>query len=263
MALAAKQRRTGRMSETWLEEIKERQLLIDTEGERIGRINGLTVLEIGDSVFGTPARITSTVYAGSEGVTDIEREVDLGKSIHSKGVLILTGYLGHKYGQEFPVTISANIAIEQSYGHIDGDSASMAELCALISAIAKLPINQGIAITGSMNQHGEVQSIGGVNEKIEGFYRLCKDKGLTGKQGVIIPKTNTINLMLAPEVIQAVANEQFAIYAVENIDQAIEILMSHPAGEITRTGRYPRKSIHGMVLDKLSAFSDLLNGAEE
>lgn len=263
MALAAKQRRTGRMSEAWLEEIKERQLLIDTEGEKIGNINGLTVLEIGDSVFGTPARITATVYAGSQGVTDIEREVDLGKSIHSKGVLILTGYLGHKYGQEFPVTISANIAIEQSYGHIDGDSASMAELCALISAIANLPINQGIAITGSMNQHGEVQSIGGVNEKIEGFYRLCKDKGLTGKQGVIIPKTNMINLMLAPEVIEAVKNDMFVIYAVENVDQAFEVLMAQPAGEISRTGRYPRKSIHGLVLDKLSAFSDLLNGAEE
>jgi lon-related putative ATP-dependent protease len=263
MALAAKERRTGRMSEAWLEEIKERQLLIDTEGGQIGKINGLTVLEIGDSVFGTPARISATVYAGSQGVTDIEREVDLGKSIHSKGVLILTGYLGHKYGQKFPVTISANIAIEQSYGHIDGDSASMAELCALISAIANLPISQGLAITGSMNQHGEVQSIGGVNEKIEGFYRLCKDKGLTGEQGVIIPKTNTINLMLAPDVIQAVADGQFAIYAVENTDQAIEILMAQPAGEISRTGRYPRKSIHGMVLDKLSAFSDLINGAEE
>jgi lon-related putative ATP-dependent protease len=263
MALAAKQRRTGRMSEAWLEEIKERQLLIDTEGGQIGKINGLTVLEIGDSVFGTPARISATVYAGSLGVTDIEREVDLGKSIHSKGVLILTGYLGHKYGQNFPLTISANIAIEQSYGHIDGDSASMAELCALISAIAKLPINQGFAITGSMNQHGEVQSIGGVNEKIEGFYRLCKDKGLTGQQGVIIPRTNTINLMLAPEIIQAVADEQFAIYAVDNIDQAIEILMGRSAGEISRTGRYPRKSIHGLVLDKLSAFSELINGVEE
>ncbi|MGB1262913.1 MAG: AAA family ATPase [Cognaticolwellia sp.] len=263
MALAAKQRRTGRMSEAWLEEIKERQLLIDTEGSQVGKINGLTVLEIGDSVFGTPARITATVYAGSQGVTDIEREVDLGKSIHSKGVLILTGYLGHKYGQNFPVTISANIAIEQSYGHIDGDSASMAELCALISAIANLPIDQGIAITGSMNQHGEVQSIGGVNEKIEGFYRLCKDKGLTGQQGVIVPKTNMINLMLAPDVIQAVSDKQFNIYAVDNIDQAVEVLMGQPAGEISRTGRYPRKSIHGLVLDKLSAFSDLLNGAEE
>lgn len=263
MALAAKQRRTGRMSEAWLEEIKERQLLIDTDGEKVGNINGLTVLEIGDSVFGTPARITATVYAGSNGVTDIEREVDLGKSIHSKGVLILTGYLGHKYGQNFPVTISANIAIEQSYGHIDGDSASMAELCALISAIANLPIAQGIAITGSMNQHGEVQSIGGANEKIEGFYRLCKDKGLTGKQGVIIPKTNEINLMLAPEVIQAVENDMFSIYAVENIDQAVEVLMGLPAGEMSRTGRYPKKSIHGLVLNKLSAFSELINGVEE
>ncbi|TWX56283.1 ATP-binding protein [Colwellia hornerae] len=263
LALAAKQRRTGRMSEAWLGEIKEKQVLIDTQGHHIGKVNGLTVLEIGDSVFGTPARITATVYAGSEGVTDIEREVDLGKSIHSKGVLLLTGYLGHKYGQGFPVSISANLAIEQSYGHIDGDSASMAELCALISAIALLPIKQGFAITGSINQHGGVQSIGGVNEKIEGFYRLCKEEGLTGKQGVIIPRTNVNNLMLADDVIEAVKNNQFAIHAVEDIDQAIELLMNEPAGKISSTGRYPRKSIHGLVLNKLSLFSDLLNGADE
>jgi lon-related putative ATP-dependent protease len=263
LALAAKQRRTGRMSEAWLGEIKEKQVLIDTEGHHVGKVNGLTVLEIGDSVFGTPARITATVYAGSEGVTDIEREVDLGKSIHSKGVLLLTGYLGHKYGQGFPVSISANLAIEQSYGHIDGDSASMAELCALISAISLLPIQQGLAITGSINQHGGVQSIGGVNEKIEGFYRLCQDEGLTGKQGVIIPRTNVNNLMLADDVIEAVKNNQFAIYAVEDIDQALELLMNQPAGEISRTGRYPRKSIHGLVLNKLSLFSDLLNGTDE
>jgi len=263
LALAAKQRRTGRMSEAWLSEIKEKQVLIDIEGQHVGKVNGLTVLEIGDSVFGTPARITATVYAGSEGVTDIEREVDLGKSIHSKGVLLLTGYLGHKYGQGFPVSISANLAIEQSYGHIDGDSASMAELCALISAISLLPIDQSLAITGSINQHGGVQSIGGVNEKIEGFYRLCKDEGLTGKQGVIIPRTNANNLMLADEVIEAVKNNQFAIYAVDDIDQALELLMNESAGEISRTGRYPRKSIHGLVLNKLSLFSDLLNGADE
>lgn len=263
LALAAKQRRTGRMSEAWLGEIKEKQVLIDTQGHHIGKVNGLTVLEIGDSVFGTPARITATVYAGSEGVTDIEREVDLGKSIHSKGVLLLTGYLGHKYGQGFPVSISANLAIEQSYGHIDGDSASMAELCALISAISLLPIKQGFAITGSINQHGGVQSIGGVNEKIEGFYRLCKDEGLTGQQGVIIPRTNVNNLMLADDVIEAVKNNQFAIHAVEDIDQAIELLMNEPAGKISSTGRYPRKSIHGLVLNKLSLFSDLLTGADE
>ncbi|MFD2166056.1 Lon protease family protein [Thalassotalea euphylliae] len=263
LALAAKQRRTGRLSETWLSEIKERQVLISTDGSYVGKVNGLTVLEIGDSVFGTPARITATVYAGSNGVTDIEREVDLGKSIHSKGVLLLTGYLGHKYGQDFPVSISANIAIEQSYGHIDGDSASMAELCALISAITKLPIDQSIAITGSINQHGEVQSVGGVNEKIEGFYRLCKDKGLTGKQGVIIPKTNVINLMLEQDVIDAVNAGNFHIYAVECIDQAIEILMSTSAGTINKTGRYPRKSIHGLALDKLNKFASILDGAEE
>jgi len=263
LALNAKQRRTGRMSETWLSEIKERQVLINTQGQKIAKVNGLTVLEIGDSVFGTPARITATVYAGSEGVTDIEREVDLGKSIHSKGVLLLTGYLGHKYGQGLPVTISANIAIEQSYGHIDGDSASMAELCALISAITLLPIDQGLAITGSINQHGEVQSIGGVNEKIEGFYQLCKDTGLTGSQGVIVPMTNMINLMLSQEVINAVEQGQFSIYAVEDIDQALELLMNTTAGEMNRTGRYPRKSIHAMVLDKLANFSELLTGGDE
>ncbi len=263
LALAAKQRRTGRLSEAWLSEIKEQQVLISTEGQQIGKVNGLTVLEIGDSVFGTPARITATVYAGTQGVTDIEREVELGKSIHSKGVLLLTGYLGHKYGQTFPVSISANIAIEQSYGHIDGDSASMAELCALISAITHLPIAQSIAITGSINQHGEVQSIGGVNEKIEGFFQLCLDKGLTGSQGVIIPKTNVINLMLCDEVINAVKNEQFSIFAVEDIDQALEILMANQAGKINKTGRYPRKSIHALALDKLSAFAEMLNGHEE
>ncbi len=262
-AHAAKQRRTGRLSETWHSEITERQVLIDTQGKNIGKVNGLTVLEIGDSVFGTPARISATVYAGSEGVTDIEREVDLGKSIHSKGVLLLTGYLGHKYGQSFPVTISANIAIEQSYGHIDGDSASMAELCALISAVTNLPIDQSIAITGSINQHGEVQSIGGVNEKIEGFYRLCKDNGLTGQQGVIIPATNVVNLMLSAEVIEAVEQGKFSIFAVEDIDQSLEILMAEQAGELSSTGRYPRKSIHGLALDKLSAFENLLNGSDE
>jgi predicted ATP-dependent protease len=238
-------------------------VLISTEGEQVGQVNGLTVLEIGDSVFGTPARITTTVYAGTQGVTDIEREVELGKSIHSKGVLLLTGYLGHKYGQTFPVSISANIAIEQSYGHIDGDSASMAELCALISSITQLPIDQSIAITGSINQHGEVQSIGGVNEKIEGFFKLCLDKGLTGEQGVIIPKTNVINLMLSDDVISAVKAKQFFIYAVDVIDQSLEILMKTPAGEISKTGRYPRKSIHGLALSKLSAFAALINGDEE
>ncbi|MEW6989507.1 AAA family ATPase [Colwelliaceae bacterium 6441] len=262
-ALAAQERRKGRISEAWLSEIKEEQVLISTQGKQVGKVNGLTVLEIGDSVFGTPARITATVYVGSHGITDIEREVDLGKSIHSKGVLLLSGYIGHKYGQNFPVALSANIAIEQSYGHIDGDSASMAELCALVSAISHLPIDQSIAITGSMNQHGEVQSIGGVNEKIEGFYRLCKDKGLTGTQGVIIPKTNVINLMLCDEVINAVDRGDFHVYAVDNVDQSLEILMGQNAGAMNSVGRYPRKSIHALVLNKLSHLSELLDGSED
>ncbi|WP_068547483.1 Lon protease family protein [Thalassotalea crassostreae] len=262
-ALASKSRRSGRLSETWMEEIKEEQVLISTDGEAVGKVNGLTVLEIGDSVFGTPARISATVYAGAQGVTDIEREAELGKSIHSKGVLLLIGYLGHKYGKKFPLSISANIAIEQSYGHIDGDSASMAELCALISSITELPVNQQIAITGSMNQHGEVQSIGGVNEKIEGFYRLCRDKGLTGEQGVIIPKTNKINLMLNKEVIDAVERGEFTIYAVDNVDQALEILLGLEAGKIKRGGSYARKSIHGMALAKLKHLSDMINGSDD
>ena len=186
----------------------------------------------------------------------------ISRSIHSKGVLLLIGYLGHKYGQGFPLSISANIAIEQSYGHIDGDSASMAELCVLISSITKLPIKQSLAITGSINQHGEVQSIGGVNEKIEGFYRLCRDKGLTGEQGVIIPKTNKMNLMLDPDVIEAVAKGQFSIYAVENIDQALELLFGQEAGQMKRDGSYPRRSIHGLAMDKLSYLSEMINGSE-
>ncbi|MDN3652561.1 AAA family ATPase [Thalassotalea ponticola] len=262
-ALAAKQRRSGRLSETWLQEIKEEQVLISTQGTAVGKVNGLTVLEIGDSVFGTPARISATVYAGAQGVTDIEREAELGKSIHSKGVLLLIGYLGHKYGQGFPLSISANIAIEQSYGHIDGDSASMAELCALISSITGMPIKQEIAITGSMNQHGGVQSIGGVNEKIEGFYRLCKDKGLTGEQGVIIPKTNMMNLMLDDDVIEAVKNNMFSIYAVDNVDQALEILLDENAGTAKRDGSYPKKSIHGRSMARLQALSELINGSDE
>ena len=170
-AIAGKEYRTGQLSENMLSDIKEGHTLIATSGTAIGKVNGLTVLHIGDTAFGTPARITSTVYAGADGVIDVEREVELGKSIHSKGVMLLTGYLGNKYAQHFSLTLSANIAIEQNYGFIDGDSASLAELCALLSAVTQLPVDQSIALTGSINQHGEVQAIGGVNEKIEGFFK--------------------------------------------------------------------------------------------
>ena len=262
-ALAGKQYRTGRISEGFLEDIQEGQILIDTDGLAVGKINGLTVLEIGDTAFGTPARISATVFAGSSGVVDIEREVELGKAIHSKGVLLLTGYLGAKYAREFPLTLSANIAMEQSYGHIDGDSASLAEVCALVSAITDIPIKQSLAVTGSINQHGQVQAIGGVNEKIEGYFRLCQSRGLTGEQGVVIPASNQLNLVLQDDVVAAVAAGQFHIYIVRNVDEALELLLGESAGERNSRDQYPKKSINGKALARLSEIAELVNGSAE
>ena len=260
-ALQGKQHRTGRISEGFLEDIQEGQILIDTEGLAVGKINGLTVLEIGDTAFGTPARVSATVFAGSSGVIDIEREVELGKAIHSKGVLLLTGYLGAKYARQFPLTLSANIAMEQSYGHIDGDSASLAEVCALISAITDIPIKQSLAVTGSINQHGQVQAIGGVNEKIEGFFRLCQSRGLTGEQGVIIPASNQLNLVLRDEVIAAVAQQKFHIYVVKTVDEALGLLTGEEAGERNRRGQYPKKSVNGRAMQRLAEIAELVNGS--
>lgn len=262
-ALAGKQYRTGQISESFMTEIKEGHVLIQTEGTQVGCVNGLTVLHIGDTSFGTPARITATVYAGSDGIVDIEREADLGKSIHSKGVMLLTGYLGNKYAQDFALTLSANIAIEQSYGSIDGDSASLAELCALVSAITRLPINQGIALTGSINQHGEVQAIGGVNEKIEGFFKLCQMRGLNGAQGVIVPQSNVHNLVLNAQVLEAVEKGLFSIYAVSTVDQAFEVLLGKQAGELSAKGTYGKDTIHDLALRRLSHFAEVINGGVE
>ncbi|EGM76470.1 Putative ATP-dependent protease [Rheinheimera sp. A13L] len=263
MALEGKQYRTGRISESFLEDIQEGQILIDTDDWAVGKINGLTVLEIGDTAFGTPARISTTVFAGSTGVVDIEREVELGKSIHSKGVMLLTGYLGAKYAQHFPLTLSANIAMEQSYGLIDGDSASLAEVCALISGIADIPITQSLAVTGSINQHGQVQAIGGVNEKIEGFFRLCESRGLTGKQGCIIPASNQLNLVLNDEVIKAVEQGQFHIYVVKGVDEALELLMDMPAGERNSKGQYPKRTINYLALRRLEEIAEIVNGSSD
>lgn len=260
-ALKGKQHRTGRISEGFLEDIQEGQILIDTDGLAVGKINGLTVLEIGDTAFGTPARISATVFAGSSGVIDIEREVELGKAIHSKGVLLLTGYLGAKYAREFPLTLSANIAMEQSYGHIDGDSASLAEVCALLSAITDIPIKQSLAVTGSINQHGQVQAIGGVNEKIEGYFRLCQSRGLTGEQGVIIPASNQLNLVLNDEVISAVKQHKFHIYVVKTVDEALTLLTGVEAGEKNSRGQYPKKSVNGRALVRLADIAEIVNGA--
>jgi predicted ATP-dependent protease len=262
-ALTAREHRNGRLSQAILEEMLDGTILIDTQGEAIGKINGLTVLEIGGSSFGAPARITTTVYPGSRGIVDIEREAELGQAIHSKGVMILTGYLGHSYAQQFPLAISASIAIEQSYGYIDGDSASLAELCCLISALTRIPIKQSFAVTGSINQYGEVQAVGGVNEKIEGYFRLCQARGLNGEHAAIIPAANKRNLMLKQEVIDAVAKGLFAIYAVASVDETLELLTGQLAGEVNEEGLYPENSINFKAISRLKEISDLSSDDEK
>ncbi|MCX7099863.1 MAG: ATP-binding protein [Methylococcales bacterium] len=256
-ALAAREYRNGRLSQAILEEMLDGTILIDTEGEAIGKINGLTVLEVGGSSFGAPARITTTVSPGSRGIVDIEREAELGQAIHSKGVMILTGYLGHTYAQQFPLAISASIAIEQSYGYIDGDSASLAELCCLISALTRTPIKQAFAVTGSINQYGEVQAIGGVNEKIEGYFRLCQARGLNGQHAAIIPAANKRNLMLKQEVIDAVAQGLFAIFAVASVDETLELLTGQAAGKANEEGLYPDNTINFRAISRLKEISDM------
>ena len=232
--LDGRDQRLGRISRRLLDEMLEGIILIGTEGEAVGRVNGLTVLEVGGSRFGMPARFTSTVSPGRRGVVDIEREVELGQAIHSKGVMILSGYLAHQYAQDFPLAISATVALEQSYGYVDGDSAALAELLALVSALTGLPIRQDLAVTGSINQYGEVQAVGGVNEKIEGFFHLCDARRLTGSQGVVIPGANVANLMLGSQVIDAVSRQQFAIYPVTSVEQALRLFTGKPAGEVNR-----------------------------
>jgi len=230
-------------------------LMVDLAGAVAGQVNGLSIYEIGDFSFGKPSRITSRVFLGKTGIVNIEREAKLSGRIYNKGVLILEGYLGGTYAQNQALSLSASIAFEQSYGEIEGDSASAAELIALISAIAELPVRQNIAITGSINQRGEIQPIGGVNEKIEGFFAVCKNRGLTGDQGVIIPRLNIKNLMLRKDVVDAVRNGTFRIYAVASINEALEILMGLPAGERKADGSYPEDTINFLVDNRLKAMS--------
>ncbi|SDR78567.1 Predicted ATP-dependent protease [Halopseudomonas xinjiangensis] len=250
-ALRAKETRTGRVSARIREDMLSGVILIDTDGAAVGKCNGLTVLEVGDSVFGVPARISATVYPGGNGIVDIEREVNLGQPIHSKGVMILTGYLGSRFAQHFPLEISASIALEQSYGYVDGDSASLGEVCALISALSRTPLKQSFAITGSINQFGEVQAVGGVNEKIEGFFRLCQARGLTGEQGAIIPHSNVPNLMLDQSVLDAVKEGLFAIYAVRHVDEAMALLSGQEVGSANDRGEYPAGSVNALVVERL------------
>jgi len=257
-AIDAQIQRADRMREKIQESILREINLISTEGEKIGQINGLSVYTLGSFTFGKPTRITAQISLGKGKVIDIEREVDMGGPIHSKGVLILAGFLRGRYAQDVPLSLSASLVFEQSYGGVDGDSASSPELYALLSSIAEVPLKQNLAVTGSINQHGQVQAIGGVNHKIEGFYDICKTRGLTGDQGVIIPKSNVKHLMLRKDVIESVKSGEFHIYPVENIDEGIEILTGIKAGECDEEGAYPEGTINAMVKSRLESMAKRL-----
>ena len=251
-ALEAKIYRSNLIEERLQEMIDRGSLMIDTQGEVVGQVNGLAVFALGDYMFGKPSRITASTSMGRAGVINIEREADLSGNMHNKGVLILSGYLRKKYAQDKPLAMSASIAFEQSYSGVDGDSASSTEIYALLSSLAEVPVRQDIAVTGSMNQKGEVQAIGGVNQKIEGFYDCCRHKGLTGSQGVMIPKSNLRDLMLRKDVVEAVREGRFRIYAVGTIDEGIEILTGKPAGTQQADGSYPEGTINFLVERKLT-----------
>jgi len=254
------------MIEEHIQEMVDRgTLMIDVDGKVVGQVNGLAVYSLGDYMFGKPSRITVSTSMGRAGIINIEREADLSGSTHNKGVLILSGYMRKKYAQDKPLTISASIAFEQSYGGVDGDSASSTEIYALLSSISDIPIKQYIAVTGSVNQKGEIQAIGGVNQKIEGFYDCCRHKGLNNKQGVIIPKSNVKDLMLRKDVVEAVTKGLFHIYQVETIDEGIEILTGKSAGKRKDDGNYPEGTINYIVDQKLKKLAEGLKkfAAEE
>jgi lon-related putative ATP-dependent protease len=232
--------------------------LIDTHEQKVGQVNGLSVMGLGDFAFGTPSRVTASIGLGREGVIDIEREAKMGGPIHTKGVLILSGYINDKYAREKPLSLSARLVFEQNYGGVEGDSASSTELYSILSALSGLPIKQNLAVTGSVNQKGEVQAIGGVNEKIEGFFEVCKAKGLSGEQGVMIPESNVQNLMLKEEVLEAVKAGQFSIYSVKSIDEGIAVLTGAKAGQRRPDGTYEKGTVNYLVDKALSEMADKL-----
>lgn len=254
--------RSNRVEEKLQELIDTGVILISTEDKVVGQVNGLSVMDFGDISFGKPSRITAVTYAGEKGIINIEREVEMSGSIHDKGVLILSGYLGEKFAQEFPMSLSASICFEQLYDGVEGDSASSTELYALLSSLAEVPIKQFIAVTGSVNQRGEIQPIGGVNEKIEGFFQTCKARGLKGNEGVMIPHQNVVNLMLSDEVIEAVKNGEFHIYAIKNVIEGIELLTGMPAGEKNENDEYPEETIFYKVQKKLEKYARIMEETE-
>ncbi|MFW2372843.1 MAG: Lon protease family protein [Gammaproteobacteria bacterium] len=254
-AIKAQVGRTERIQHLIQDDIHRGTLLIDTDGEAVGQINGLSVFDVGKYSFGQPSRITATVHLGDGKIINIEREVDLSGSIHDKGVLILSALLASRYTRTTPLSFSASITFEQSYGRIDGDSASLAELCVLISAVTHVPLKQSFAVTGSLNQQGHIQAIGGVNEKLEGFYDVCKMRGLTGQQGCIIPEVNVKNLILRQDIVDAIENNQFSIYPVTHFEQALEILTGTTAGELLADGNYEKGSLNDRLVNKMCEFA--------
>ncbi len=256
-ALIKRIERVKKYDARYTQMIQDNALLINTQGREVGQINGLTVMTIGDYTFGKPAKITVNTYTGKSGIVNIEREVELSGSSHSKGVLILTGYLGEMFAQDIPLCLTASICFEQLYNGVDGDSASSTELYALLSSLSGIPINQSIAVTGSVNQKGQIQPIGGVNEKIEGFFQICKLRGLTGEHGVMIPIQNVNNLQLSDEVVEAVKNKKFHIYSVSNIEEGIEVLTGVPAGKKDKDGKFPAGTVNYMVYEKLKKYAKI------
>lgn len=252
-----------RLYEEKLDEMLEEDvIMIDVTGREIGQINGLAVLDLGSYAFGNPSRITATTYIGKSGIVNIEKEARMSGQTHDKGVQIITGYLGQTYAQKFPLSLSCRVCFEQNYNGIDGDSASSTELYCILSSLSELPIRQDLAVTGSVNQKGEIQAIGGVTYKIEGFFDLCKKRGLTGKQGVIIPVSNVRDLVLKEEVVEAVKEGLFHIYPISTIDQGIELLMEREAGKKDTDGNFPPESVHGLVWQKLKDFHKRSEAAE-
>ena len=256
-AVAEKSRRSSLTEERLRELITQGTIRVEVKGRRTGQLNGLSVIELGDHRFGIPSRISATVALGRGSVESIERETELGGPIHNKGFLIVSGYLASRYAQRWPLALHATLTFEQSYGEVEGDSASSAELYALLSALAEAPLDQSIAVTGSVDQHGNVQAIGGVTDKIEGFFKVCKTMGLTGAQGVIIPASNVADLMLDEEVIDAVRAGRFTVWAVETVDQGIEILTGVPAGDRGADGTFPEGTVHSRVAARLQRYAQV------
>jgi len=250
-AIKRRDYRLSRVEERVIDAIQRQTILIDTSGSCVGQVNGLAVVGLGEYRFGHPVRITATTRIGTGDVVDIEREVELGGAIHSKGMLILSAALSARYAPEIPLSLHGSVVFEQSYNGVEGDSASVAELCALLSSISNVPVQQSIACTGSVNQLGRIQAVGGVNDKIEGFYEVCRQRGFDGSHGVVIPRDNVKHLMLAEEIVESVKKQEFSIFAVQHIDEAIEILTGNPAGDRGSDDQFPEGSVNRKVEDQL------------